>query len=72
MASLPSNTLGHCVGAKSFAEAREVWLVWLYLCGQSQQQGRATLLCLGHTFSPRMFNEGMNMWAFCAEKYSSI
>lgn len=69
-----SNTLGHCVDAKSFADRSQgrATGVRLYLCGQSQQQGKAIPLCLGHAVSPKMFDEGMNMWGFCAEKYPSI
>lgn len=75
MALLPSNTVGHCVDAKSFADRGQGSAAGagkctdIYLCAQSQQQGKATPLCLGHAFSPKTFDEGMNMWVFCAEKH---
>lgn len=34
--------------------------------------GKAAPLCLGHACSPKMFDEGMNMWVFCAERYPRI
>lgn len=60
--------------AKSFADRGQGRAAGarLYLCGQSQQQGKATPLCLGHAFSPKTFDEGIYRWVFCAENYPSI
>lgn len=45
--------------AKSFADRGQGRATGarLYLCGQSQQQGKA--LCLGRAFSPKTFDEGI-------------